>query len=479
MTVQRQYTLPHCNLVLEGLSANANDPLAPLTVLMNAECHLPGATDATLTGGREFLDSLVAAVSRYGQQLLSGVSSPYLGTTPPIVEVKPGEGACHHLIVHQQSLGEPLSDVNAQPPLDIKLTTVQFYDLLEAVDQLLADTQTLPDLTAQFQAVSRRLVQPTDPVAQRAAPAALGAAVLAAAGLALFFVPPPEFEPTRPGSESTTPAESSPNPLDTAPDPAVDEQSTELDDSSAELAAATSAAEDLERLETAPPITDAATIALLQSDVTRRLQEAWADAPRPSGDLAYRMVVSEDGDILGYKYENDLALTEVDNTPLPELTFARVDGAQPAREQMAQFIATFTAAGDVVVEPTNAPPPSASATAAAAEAEELPTLDNKITDGDRIRALNSALYDDILAELEPLSANEDLRFRVRLAESGDVVGYEPLNAAAGLLARETPLPRLVTTSDSVAPDSDRNQADFQVVFTEGGVLEVSPWDGWP
>ncbi|PSR18308.1 hypothetical protein C8255_08155, partial [filamentous cyanobacterium CCP3] len=177
MTVQRQYTLPHCNLVLEGLSADVNDPLSPLAVLMNAECHLPGATDATLAGGREFLDSLVAAVSRYGQQLLSGVPYPDRGTTPPIVEIKPGESDYHHLLVHQQPLGEPLSDINAQPPLDVKLTTVQFYDLMEAVDQLLADTQTLPDLTAQFQAVSRRLVQPTEPMAQRAAPAALGAAV--------------------------------------------------------------------------------------------------------------------------------------------------------------------------------------------------------------------------------------------------------------------------------------------------------------
>ncbi|MGB3199794.1 MAG: DUF4335 domain-containing protein, partial [Nodosilinea sp.] len=97
MTVQRQYTLPHCNLSLEGLSADANDPLSPLAVLMNAECQLPGASDATLAGGREFLDSLVAAVSRYGQQLLSGVASPPLGTAPPIVEVKPGEGAYHHL----------------------------------------------------------------------------------------------------------------------------------------------------------------------------------------------------------------------------------------------------------------------------------------------------------------------------------------------------------------------------------------------
>lgn len=477
MTVQRQYTLPHCNLVLEGLSADANDPLSPLAVLMNAECHLPGATDATLAGGREFLDSLVAAVSRYGQHLLSGVPYPDQRTAPPIVEMKPGESAYHHLIVHQQPLGEPLSDVNAQPPLDVKLTTVQFYDLMEAIDQLLADTQTLPDLTARFQAVSRRLVQPTEPIAQRAAPAALGAAVLAAAGLALFFVPPPEFEPTRPESESVSPAESSTNPLETAPNPAAGDPATDPDDASAELASATSAAGDLERLETAPAITDAATLALLQSDVTRRLQEAWADAPRPSGDLAYRMVVSEDGDILGYKYENDLALAEVDNTPLPRLTFVPVDAAEPVREPVAQFLTTFTPDGDVVVEPTNAP---SETTATIGEtAAELPTLENKITDGDRIRALNRTLYDDILAELEPLSASEDLRYRVRLTETGEVVGYEPINAAAGLLARETPLPGLVTASDGTAPDSDPNQADFQVVFTEGGVLQVSPWDGWP
>lgn len=466
MSVQRQYTLPHCNLVLEGLSADANDPLSPLAVLMNVECHLPGATDASLTGGREFLDSLVAAVSRYGQQMLSGVPYPISGTAPPMVDVKPGEGACHHLIVQQQPLGEPVSDVNAQPPLDVKLTTVQFYDLMEAVDQLLADTQTLPDLTAQFQAVSRRLVQPTEPIAKRAAPAALGAAALAAAGLALFFVPPPEFEPTRSEAESVAPAETSTSPPQADSESASDSEAGSGSELSPE-------ADSLDRLENAPAITDAATVDLLRSDVTRRLQEAWADGPRPSGDLAYRMVVSENGDILGYKYENDLALAEVDSTPLPELTFVPVDGTEPVRERVAQFITTFTPDGEVVVEPTDAPAAGDSTGAAAAPAE-LPSLDNKVTDGDRIRDLNSTLYDNILADLEPLSASEPLRFRVRLTESGEVVGYEPVNAAAGLLTAETPLPSLVT-----APDSDLDQVDFQVVFTENGVLEVSPWDGWP
>lgn len=472
MTVQRQYTLPHCNLVLEGLSADANDPLSPLVVLMNAECHLPGATDATLAGGREFLDSLVAAVSRYGQQLLSGVPYPRAtGAAPPLVEIKPGGLPYHHhLIVQQQPLGQPVSDVNALPPLDVRLTTVQFYDLMEAVDQLLADSQTLPDMKAQFQAVSRRLVRPTEPMTKRAAPAALGAAALAAAGLALFFVPPPKFEPTRPESEASTPAAASAVPGDP---PTADSEQTE--------AAVAPDGDGLDRLESAPAITDAATIALLQSDVTQRLQEAWADAPRPSSDLAYRIGVSEDGDILGYQYENDLALEEVDNTPLPQLTFVPVAGAEPVRERVAQFVATFTPDGEVRLEPTAATTEADASEAEAAEAEtpgadaaELPALEEKVTDGDRIRELNSALYDSILAELEPLSANEDLRFRVRLTEAGEVVGYEPVNAAAGLLANETPLPKLVNAADSTA-----NQADFQVVFTEGGVLEVNPWDGWP
>ena len=464
MTVQRRYTLPHCNLVLEGLSADANDPLSPLSVLMNAECHFPGTTDATLTGGREFLDSLVAAVSRYGQQLLSGIPYPHLaGGERPMVEVKPGVGLYHHLLVHQQPVGgEPLSDINAQAPLDVKLSTVQFYDLMEAVDQLLADRQTLPDLTAQFQAVSRRLVQPTEPIAKRAAPAALGAAALAAAGLALFFVPPPEFEPTRSEAETeaVAPAEtgsetgSGPSGDANPPDGGVIEPADE-------------ASAGLGQLENAPAITDAATLALLQGDVASRLQEAWADAPRPSGELAYRLVVSENGDILGYRYQNDLALEEVDNTPLPELTFVPVAGAEPGQEPVAEFDATFTPAGEVALVPV-------AADSAEVAAAGLPTLEEKLTDGDRIRELNSTLYDAILADLEPLSANEALRFRVRLAESGEVVGYEAVNAAAGLLAAETPLPSLVE-----APDSSLTQVDFQVVFTESGVLEVSPWDGWP
>ncbi|HIK45270.1 MAG TPA: DUF4335 domain-containing protein [Leptolyngbyaceae cyanobacterium M65_K2018_010] len=463
MTIKRQYTLPYCNLVLEGLSANANDPFSPLTILMNAECRLPGVTDITLTGGREFLDSLVAAVSGYGQELLSGVTRPAQtpGTPAPIVALKPGDHHNHHLIVRQHPIGEPALDTTALPPLDIPLTTVQFFDLMETVDQLLADTQTLPDLTAQFQAVSRRLVKPAEPMTKRAAPAVLGAAALAAAGLALFFVPPPQFEPAPPGRQTDTPAETS---------SAV----SNPDSPTAPPTGAEAGLSNPEQLAAAPVIVDPEKMAVLQDQLTRRLETAWQLDSPPSGDLAYRVVVAEDGDLLGYKYANDRALAEVDRTPLPALTLGPEPAAPPGQDPVAQFLVTFTPTGQVLASPWREPSPDSEPRAA----NPLPPLAVKITDPDQLRQLNRTLYDRIAAQLSPRSAPAALTYRVRLTADGDIIGYEPVNAAAGSLAQETPLPGLVSAAASQTP-SDTGQADFKVVFSETGVLEVSPWEGWP
>jgi hypothetical protein len=510
MTIQRQYTLPNCNLILEGLSANANDPLSPMSVLMNVECQLPGATDAPLTGGREFLDNLVVAVNRYAQQLFSGITRPTAGAgeVPPLVDLKPGDGPYHHLIVRPQAAGDPPQDTEAMAPLDVKLSTVQFYDLMEAVDQLLADSQTLPDLQPHFQPVSRNLVKPAEPAAKRAAPAAIGAAALAAAGISLFFVPPPEFEPSRSNQESDAPADT----LDAAPgdeqtsDPATSPEAA-LEDSAPEAAAA-----EMERLADAPGIDDPALIETLQQNLSRQLEANWTADPAPAEAWTYRVALAENGDILGYKYQDAAALDNVTSTPLSRLAFEPVDDTQPVQEPVAQFEVSFTPEGEVDVVPWGAtaaaldsgittsenPEPDlegqiddsdladqdsdpAAGDAAGTgrlvdttESGDLPPLASPITDAGDIRSLNSALYDSILAELEPLSANEPLEYQVRVSEEGDVIGYESLNAAGVLLADETPLPNLVTSANDTAA-----QADYRVVFTEEGVLEVSPWDGWP
>lgn len=506
MTVKRQYTLPYCNLVLEGIEAVATDPYSPMTVLMNAECQFPGITDTTLTGGREFLDSLVTAVSAYGQHLLSGIPRP-ASAIIPLVDLKPGEGSSHHLIVRQQPSTEPTVDTEALTPLDIPLTTVQFYDLMEAVDQLLADSQTLPDLKAQFQTIPRRQVRPAEPMAKRSAPAVVGAAALAAAGLALFFVPVPDVDPSQLERREATET------LDTdaalSPDPE----------------------EDLETWDDAPLITDAVTLTSLRRQLRQRLQAGWTAANEAREALVYRVVVSESGDILGYKYENDAALEAVDSTPLARLTLPTLDPEAP-RQAVAQFLARFTPDGEVEVEvwdptlategeqqaaedleDTESPSPEATAeatielevtddTAPAGDADDdadqvadspdatetardrlrlgttrepdtLEPLDNKITDGDRIRTLNRDLRAQLSGADLP-NTRADLIYQVRLDRRGNVVGYEAINTDALLLAQDTPLPDLVT-----AQPTREDQADFRVVFTSSGVIEVSPWDGWP
>lgn len=499
MTVTRQYTLPYCNLVLEGIEASVGDPYSPMTVLMNAECQFPGVTETTLAGGREFLDSLVAAVSAYGQHRLSGIPRP-TSDSQPLVDLQPGERDLHHLIVRQQPSTQPTVDTEAQVPLVMPLTTVQFYDLMEAVDQLLADSLTLPDLKAQFQAIPRRMVKPAEPIAQRSAPAVVGAVALVAAGLALFFVPPPTFEPSRledrTATESLTPEADSP--------------------------------EDVESWESAPVITDAVVLTTLRRQLRQRLQEDWSTDSAPSEDLVYRVVVSETGDVLGYKYENDAALEAVDSTPLARLTVPTIDPEAP-RQAVAQFLTRFTPDGEVEVDiwdpnlatedlptedlPTEDPPaedssasespsdenttetddtaladdpkdeadqPDATDTTGdrprsetAHEPNKLETLENKITDGDRIRALNQDLRAQ-LSEADLPSTRADLIYQVRLDSRGNIVGYNAINTDALLLAQETPLPDLVTSR----PASE-NQADFRVVITSNGVIEVSPWDGWP
>ena len=295
------------------------------------------------------------------------------------------------------------------------------------------------------------MVKPAEPIAQRSAPAVVGAVALVAAGLALFFVPPPTFEPSR--LEDRTATES----LTSESDPP----------------------EGVESWESAPAITDAVVLTTLRRQLRQQFQESWSTGSAPSEDLVYRVVVSETGDILGYKYENEAALEAVDSTPLAQIALPTPDPAAP-RQAAAQFLARFTPTGEVEVDvwdpdlaAADEPPTVENTAPEAATSGVLDTLTNKITDGDRIRTLNQALRVQI-SEADLPSTRTNLIYQVRLDSRGNVIGYEAINTDALLLATDTPLPDLIT----VRPASD-DQADFRVVFTSRGVIEVSPWDGWP
>jgi len=497
MTVQRPYTLPNCHLIVEGLTTDANDPLSPLSVLMNVECRFPTLGVEPISGGREFLDSLVQAVNRYGQQLISGIALPATDGTIPAVEVVPGDN-CHHLRVR------PPADQGTDPQ-DIALDTIQFFDLMEAIDQLVADPQTLPDLQPHLEAVPRRLVRAAEPLAQRAAPAALGTGALAAAAALLFLVPVPEFEPTpvpRPGEERVDPADGSEttgddpqstdppdedNPTDASPDdpeiadPDAAAPNTDGDDSQSNgpQGQAPAAIPDLDRFATATTITDGATLERVQSQLQRQFEAGWPppDGSAPAAALVYRVAAAADGDILGYKYDNDAALEAVDRTPLARLSYTPVEEGNPEDEPVAQFWVTFAPDGNVAVEPVETRAGDGveePVTGAEPSATDLDTpIAAPITDRDTLENLNGDLRATLAADLGTLDPEADLTYRVRLSTNGSILGFDPLDDIARQTQAETPLPALVTTTSEAAA------ADFKVVFTTAGVLEVSPWDGWP
>jgi hypothetical protein len=210
MTIRRQYSLPNCTLILEGLSdemaaTSGTDGRPLLSILVNAECHFVGSAQK-LHGGRIFFEHLVKAVSNYAQECLSNVRHPQLedGEASDRIHLEKGQRGNLHRLTWQPS------PETGEPPVVIDLTTVQLFDLVEAIDQFFADSRTLPDLSLKLQPASRRYRQVDEPIVQRSIPAVLGIMSLALTGLALFFIPVPQVRKPEPQPQAS-PTETLPN----------------------------------------------------------------------------------------------------------------------------------------------------------------------------------------------------------------------------------------------------------------------------
>jgi hypothetical protein len=358
MTIKRQYTLPNCNLILEGMSGeDINNLAAPMTILLNAECQFPGIP-TPLVGGRDFLEGLIQAVNPYSQSLLSGVSATQSTAAVHGVSLSPEDKAHYHRLTLAAT---DKADGNA--PVEIKLTNVQLFDLMEAVDQLLADAQTLPDLTLALSPLARRDIQSQTPLAQQAAPIALGTSGLAAAATLLFFLPVPNLEPIRIEEERPTQTEASTPTSSTAEtgasaappgsptgDDSADPEVTNFEISDEALAASRI----LARLSAAPAIADGNTLTQLQDDLTGTLEADWVAPDSLETPLTYRVAVSETGDLLGYRHEDAISGANVEETPLPELVYTLIDIEDAVEEPVAQFEVTLDPDGTVTVEPAEA-----------------------------------------------------------------------------------------------------------------------------
>ncbi|MBE9057245.1 DUF4335 domain-containing protein [Sphaerospermopsis sp. LEGE 08334] len=473
MNIQRKYSLPNCTLLLEGLSDVAPttqfQELRPeLSILVNAECYLSSYSQP-ITGGREFFESLVRAVSAYAQEFLSNVPNPQAHNgDSELVELQKIDSNRHKLIVHSEITGDGVqSQSNAvqQSPIQVDLNTVQLFDLVEAVDQFFADTQTLPELTLELQPVTRRYNGASQTIIKQAVPATVGVSSLAVAAVAFSLIPPPQVRPPEPKQEeqtSTAIPTASPTPTgEASPTPTSEASPT---------ASATPIIKDLEALlNTVPEITDPSQLRALNRQVYNQIHPVWENRSEITEDLVYRLGVAGDGSIVGYKAVNKNANDAIEKTPLPKLLYNPANRTV-TYEPIAQFRVVFTRQGVLEVSPwlgyTRTPD----------------VIGEKITDSSTLKDLNQKLYNTIRQNWSVTPTfNRELRYRVAVNKIGVIADYEPLNQVAFDYFRETPLPQMfqsVYGSNQAAPNNKEPLAHFQVVFKSNGTLEVTPWEGY-
>lgn len=349
MTLQRQYMLPNCCLTVEGLSGGDDaNPMAPLTVVLNAECKFPGLTE-TLTGGRDFLEELVQTVSLYVQSLLSGITPPARSdaeSKKEVILLKEEANQRHQILA---SVMGPAGELERTT---LTLTTVQLFDLMEAVDQLLADTQTLPDMTLQLLPLHRRYARSTEPAAKRILPAAAGLSALAASAALVFALPVPEVEPETAREEQISIETASESSNGTSAGPDTDfsgEEALNTDRLSSEAATADAAAIS-PQIDSTTAITNPDEVTRLETQLEERLSAELADPPAFEEALQYRVTVSSMGDIVQFDAENNAAADNVDLTPIPDLVYTPVDREGAVEESVAQFLVTFDPSGEVTAE---------------------------------------------------------------------------------------------------------------------------------
>lgn len=482
MTIRRQYSLPNCTLILEGLSdGTPGSPLdaRPLmTILVNAECHFIGQKQP-LSGGRDFFESLVHTVSRYAQEFLSQLHHPKLpGDQPQLVQLqKLRDKNLHRLTVLPAPEAVPVgggkmfptSQSYFQPQqgtVEMDLTTVQLFDLVEAIDQFLADRQTLPDIGVTFQPLSRRYRKADEPLAKRATPAAVGVTGLTVAAIAFMLMPVPQVRQPKPAAtQANTTNTASPSPTGQPPTATPTPPTPSPTTSTSPLAS------DVEKALTSAEITDPTQLKFLQRKLYSKLDDAWKERGQINENLEYRVAVGQDGAIIGYKSVNDAAGGDASRkTPLPDLLYKPTTGSIASSEPLAQYRVVFNNRGALQISPWRG-------------FTDKPSLGPEISDADKIGKLNNQLYDQLRKEWTTTPTyQKDLIYRVAVTEDGVITDYEPTNQPASDYVQETPLKRLIKP-EAAGQDAkagalpQKPLAQYRVVFRQNGVLEVSPLQG--
>lgn len=206
--IQRSYSLPSCTLLIDGISTSGDN----LSILSGFSCRFSHQPEA-IAGGLDLLKALVKVVGAYAQALKSNTP---LTIPEGQVRLEP-EGKYLHLL----SITANEANANTTQKIEIKLNTVQLFDLMESLDRLCCDATTLPDLRLVTQISDYRSQAQLN---SQAVPAIAGVISLVIAATVLYFVPTPKPE-TKPAQP--VPAQTQPLPkVSTPPKPSASPESS-------------------------------------------------------------------------------------------------------------------------------------------------------------------------------------------------------------------------------------------------------------
>lgn len=208
--IQRSYSLPSCTLLIDGIITGSD----VMSILTSFSCRFSHHAEPVM-GGLDLLNALVKVVGAYAQALKSNTS---VAIPEKQVSLQP-EGKHLHL------LSVLLNEADAHNPkqLQIKLNTIQLFDLMESLDRLCCDPTTLPDLKLVTQISDYRSQSQLN---NQALPAIAGVFTLAIAATVLYLIPTPKPQPK---PAQTVPVQTTPLPKgSTPPKPSASSESSTI-----------------------------------------------------------------------------------------------------------------------------------------------------------------------------------------------------------------------------------------------------------
>jgi hypothetical protein len=435
MTIRRQYSLPNCSLILDGLgdfnttAITSSRPL--MSTLVNAECHLVGQAQS-ISGGLEFLKHLIATVSNYTQRFLSSFTHPHLVEQDGAIRLEKGDMEHQHRLVNNSDGANTVW----------QFSTVQLFDLVEAIDQFLADGMTLPDLAVAIRPTPKG--SNTQVLAQ-AAPVGLGLTGLAATAMAFSLLPAPQV---------VTPPTAAPAVPQVQPSSAPAPSASPISNKSA-APVQTSAPDSKIN-------TNATQVDFIQRKLRREINQDWTNRKGINSKLEYRITVDPGGTILNYQAANLPADGQQNLTPLPKL----VPSPNKASEakNLTEYKVGFTPNGALEIAPFYL-------------LKNKATLGQTMTDPAKIQSLVADISSKVQLQKKP-TFKQNLAYRVAADESGEIVDYEPVNKAENQAAfdyeHETPLPT-ITKYDAQAAAGQKPISHYLVVYKPNGLAQVAPW----